>query len=140
MKKRDEDCEDNHPTLEGEFYFENLDKNANYILSVNEFNDIGKKCKYVGGFFNPQNLKKAPGIKAFKADEDGNYEKSFKNLPLSISGRDSIINRSCLLKKVKIERDDSDCESDHKSKKDFTKCAVITWEPPYWAGAVQGYE
>ena len=75
-------------------------------------------------------------MKAFKTDEDGNFEKSFKNLPLSITGRDSIINRTCLLKKVKAQRDDSDYDSDHKSKKnDFIKCAVITWEAPYWAGA-----
>jgi hypothetical protein len=126
-----------HPTLEGEFYFENLKEHGNYILSINEFNDVGKKCKYVGGFYNPRDLKKAPGVKAFKTDEDGKFEKSFKNLPLSITGRDSIINRTCLLKKVKVERDDSDYDSDHKSKKhDFTKCAVITWEPPFWAGAV----
>ena len=129
------------PTLEGEFYFEHLVKNAKYVISVNEYNDVGNKCKYVGGFYNPQNLKAAPGVKAFKTDDHGNFEKSFKNLPLSISGRESIINRTCLLKKVPKNDSGSDSDSDHKHKKrDFTKCAVITWEPPYWAGAKLGYE
>jgi len=134
--------EEYFPTLEGEFVFEHLKEHGNYVLTINEYNDIGKKCKYVGGFYNPRNLKKAPGVKAFKADEDGKFEKSFKNLPLSITGRDSIINRSCVLKKVKVESDHSDSDDDHRKKKrdDFTKCAVITWEAPFWASGVTGYE
>ena len=137
MKKVEKRFENEyHPTLEGEFNFENLEEHGNYILSINEYNDVGKKCKYVGGFYNPRDLKKAPGVKAFKTDDHGNFEKSFKNLPLSITGRDSIINRTCLLKKVQANRDDSDYDSDRKhKKKEFTKCAVITWEPPFWAGA-----
>ena len=118
------------PTLEGEFNFKRLEKNARYVISINEFNDVGRKCKYVGGFFNPNNLKAAPGVKAFKADDCGKFEKSFKNLPLAITTRNSIINRSCLLKKVTVPESCSDSENDHKHKKqqkEFTKCAVITW-------------
>jgi hypothetical protein len=123
----------NPPTLEGEFNFKRLEKEAKYVISINEFNDVGRKCKYVGGFFNPNNLKAAPGVKAFKTDCDGNFEKSFKNLPLSITGRNSIINRSCLLKKVPVHHSDSECsDNENKRKKqEFTKCAVITWEPNY---------
>lgn len=130
-----------YPSLEGEFYFENLEKNTKYVLSINEYNNVGNKCKHVGEFYNPNHLKNAPGIKVFETDKKGKFEKSFKNLPLAIGSRDTIINRSCVLRKVKPERDHSDDEDDHKSKKkDFTKCAVITWEPPYFAGAALGYE
>ncbi len=136
------ECKPKKPaTLEGEFSFKGLDKNAKYVVSINEYNDLGHKCKNVGDLFNPKNLKTAPGVKTFKTDKKGGFEKSFKNLQLSISGRDSIINRTCLLKKVK-ESHHSDSESSEdegkkkkKRKEEFVKCAVITWEPPYWAGA-----
>lgn len=125
-----------HPSVEGNFMFKNLEKNAMYILSVNEYNDLGKKCKLVGGFYNPRDLKDAPGVKKFIADRNGKYEKPFKNLPLGISGRDSIINRSCVLKRIKGDDSDSDSEDEKKKKKKhYTKCALVNWEAPYWAGS-----
>ena len=130
-----------HPSVEGDFVLQNLEKNAKYILSINEYNDLGSKCKRVGGFYNPHDLKEAPGVKRFKADNKGKFERSFKNLPLSITGRDSIINRSCVLKKVRYEDSDSESESKHKNKKkDLTKCSLITWEPPYWTAGKSAHE
>ena len=113
------------PKISGKFDFKNLEKNTNYRLSIHEFNDLGKKCKYVGTFFNPNDLKFAPGVKTFKTDCDGKYSKKFKNLGLSISTENSIINRSCVLEKI----------SDKKCKKPFKKCNIIHWLPPYCAGS-----
>ena len=116
---------DTDPKISGRFDFKNLEKFTNYRLSIHEYNDLGKKCKYVGTFFNPNDLKFAPGVKSFKTDCDGKYSKKFKNLGLSISTENSIINRSCVLEKI----------SDRKCKKPFKKCNTIHWLPPYFAGS-----
>ncbi len=68
-------------------------------------------------------------MKTFKTDKKGNFDKPFKNLDLAISTRDSIINRSCVLEKV-IEKE-SDCSDDERHE-EFKKCALITWEAPYF--------
>jgi len=138
--KKDNKKEDYRPKLEGEFYFHGLEKDTKYVISVHEYNDISNKCQNIGGFYNPQHLKKAPGVKYFTTDKNGDFEKSFKNLDLAISTRDSIINRSCLLKKIIEEPKKHDRKRGKKDCKEFSKCATITWEPPYWANAVNGYE
>lgn len=91
---------DADPRLTGDFDFKNLEKNTKYRLSVHEYNDLGKKCRYIGEFYNPRDLKFAPGVKTFKTDCDGKFTKRFKKLSLSISTENSIINRSCFLEKI----------------------------------------
>jgi hypothetical protein len=61
------------PKLEGNFAMKNLDRDAEYILSIHEYNDLGRKCRYVGEFYNPRNFKHAPGVKKFKTDCDGKF-------------------------------------------------------------------
>ncbi len=115
----------NDPKLSGTFDLKNLEKNTKYRLSVHEYNDLGKKCKYVGTFFNPNDLRYAPGVKIFKTDGNGKYFKKFKGLGLSISTEHSIINRSCVLEKI----------SDKNCKKPFKKCNIIHWHRPYFVGS-----
>ena len=114
---------DKDPRISGKFEFKNLEKNTDYRLSVHEYNDLSKKCKYVGTFFNPRDLKYAPGVKVFKTDCNGNYNKKFKDLGLSLSTENSIINRSCVLEKI-----DKKCKT-----KPFKKCNNIIWRPPFFA-------
>lgn len=63
------------PRLTGDFDFKNLERNTKYRLSVHEYNDLGRKCKYIGEFYNPRDLKYAPGVKTFKTDCDGKFVK-----------------------------------------------------------------
>jgi hypothetical protein len=101
-----------------------------YGIAIHESGNVGNRCRNVGDIFNPRNRSPPTGaLTTLIASRDGQIQATINNVDLTISGgrRFSILNRSCVIRRPREVREESNYSiaSADRSRDFFVDCARI---------------